>query len=337
MPTTTGVQNDILASTLRILAANAKDSTFKAIPLLDAVQRAGNIEEVSGGSYVDIPLVLTDHSTITQLSSGYEGIPLAVRDVMRTGSSVWCDFVAPVAISGKEMRSNNGERKVVNLLETRMKQVQGMLKRELDKQIVAGSSTILTELNTLNGAVAGGFLEGAAFGSQTNTVQGVSKTAFPLSYQNQYKSAGGTLTIAEMQELQVQLSIFKPSGDTDIVLASPLSYSAYRGLLTTNERYASIKEMQDMSGRLALVFGGAAVYIEPALNGVLSSDGTALSQYHLNSSLFNLYVDPDAFFSVGDMERVPGYDVWGANILVRAQLTASALTGLGILTNGEAV
>lgn len=337
MPTTTGVQQDILASTLRVLARDAKDSTFRAIALLDAVRSAGNIEEVSGGSYVDIPLVLTDHSTITQLSNGYESVSLAVKDIMRTGSSSWCDAVAPIVITKKEELSNKGERALVKIAETRMKQVVGMLQREVNKQIVAGNSTILTDLNTLNGAVTGGFLHAAAFGSQTGTVQGISKAAFPTSYQNQFTDAGGTLTINEMQQLLVQTKVFGPEGDVDIVLASPLSYSAYRSLLEDNERYTSIKEMQDMSGRLALVFGGAAVYIEPSLIGVTASDTKALSMYFLNSRLFSLYTDPDAFFEVEPMQAIPGYASMAANILVRAQVTASNLSGHGILTDGNAV
>lgn len=337
MPTTTGVQQDILASTLRILARDAKDSTFRAIALLDAVQRAGNIQEESGGSYVDIPLVLTDHSTITQLSNGYESVSLAVKDVMRTGSSIWCDAVAPVVITKKEQLSNKGERAMVKIAETRMKQVVGMLQREVNKQICAGNSTILTDLQTLNGAVAGGFLHADPFGSQTGTVQGISKAAFPQSYQNQYMDANGNLTIAEMQELLVQTKVFGPEGDVDLVVASPASYSSYRSLLEDNERYTSIKEMQDMSGRLALVFGGAPVYIEPSLIGVTASDTNPLSMYFLNSKLFSLYTDPDAFFEVEPMQAIPGYASMAANIMVRCQLTASNLSGHGILTDGNSV
>jgi len=337
MPTTSGVQQDILASTLRILARDAKDSTFRAIALLDAVQRAGNIEEVSGGSYVDIPLVLTDHSTITQLSTGYESVNMTVKDVMRTGSSKWALFTAPIAITKKEQLANTGERAVLKIAETRLKQVVGMLRRETNKQIVAGNSTILSDLQTLNGAVTGGFLHAAAFGSQSGTVQGISKAAFPQSYQNQFMDANGNLSTNEMQQLMVQTKIFGTEGDVDIILASPNSYSAYRSLLEDNERYTSIKEMQDMSGRLALVFGGAAVYIEPSMSGVLASDGNPLSQYFLNSQLFNLYADPNAFFEVEPMKALPGYAAMGADIYVNCQLTASSLSGLGILTDGEAV
>ena len=55
MPTTTGVQADILASTLRILRDKEVDNTFRIIPLLDAIERGGNVEDVDGGSYIDSP------------------------------------------------------------------------------------------------------------------------------------------------------------------------------------------------------------------------------------------------------------------------------------------
>ena len=44
-----GIQYDILASTLRILRDREVDNTFRTIPLLEAVQRAGNVEMVNGG------------------------------------------------------------------------------------------------------------------------------------------------------------------------------------------------------------------------------------------------------------------------------------------------
>jgi hypothetical protein len=59
MPVTTGVQNDILATTLRILRDQLVDSTFKAVPLMDAVNSLGNVEMVDGGSYIDAPSPIT--------------------------------------------------------------------------------------------------------------------------------------------------------------------------------------------------------------------------------------------------------------------------------------
>jgi hypothetical protein len=218
MPTTTGVQNDILASTLRILRDKEVDNTFKIIPLVDSINTLGNVEEVDGGSYVDSPVILTDHSTITQLSNGYEAVSLAVKDPMRTATYSWCDATAPVVITRKEELSNKGERAIIRIAEARLKQTMGMFKREIEKQLIAGSSTILTELQSLNGLdAATGWFEEAAFGSQTNTVGGIAKGSFPLSWQNQVQTGSfATNGLKKMQALLIDCQQFAPEGDVDL-------------------------------------------------------------------------------------------------------------------------
>ena len=60
------IQPDILASTLRILKDREVDNTFKNIPLLDAIRSHGAVIESDGGSKVNCPAIMTEHSMITQ-------------------------------------------------------------------------------------------------------------------------------------------------------------------------------------------------------------------------------------------------------------------------------
>ena len=337
MPTTTGVQNDILASTLRILRDKEVDNTFRTIPLLDAVQRLGNVEKVDGGSYIDSPVILTDHSTITQLTTGYEAVSLAVKDPMRTASYSWCDATAPVVITRKEELSNKGERAIVRIAEARLKQTMGMFKREICKQIIAGNSTILTDLQTLNGLdAATGWFEEVAFGSQTNTVGGIAKSGFPTSWQNQVQSGSFAANgLKKMQQLLIDVQQYAPEGDVDLILASPISYGLYKDELQQLERYTSATEERNMAGKLALQFNGAAMYIEPNLGFTGSGGVNKMSMYFLNSQLFNVYFDQDAQFELGDMETISGYAAMSAQIALRMQVCTSNLSGHGILTNAE--
>ena len=337
MPTTTGVQADILASTLRILRDKEVDNTFKIIPLLDAIERGGNVEDVDGGSYIDSPVILTDHSTITQLSSGYEAVSLAVKDPMRTASYSWCDATAPVVITRKEELSNKGERAIVRIAEARLKQTMGMFKREIEKQIIAGDSAILTDLQSLNGLdAATGWFEEGAFGTQANTVGGIAKSSFTTSWQNQVQdgsfSANG---LKKMQSLLIDCQQFAPEGDVDLILASPTSYGLYKDELQQLERYVSATEERNMAGRLALQFNGAAMYIEPNLGFTGSGGSNKMSMYFLNTRLFNVYFDRDAKFELGDMESISGYAAMSAQIAVRMQICTSNLSGHGILINAE--
>ena len=341
-----GIQYDILASTLRILRDREVDNTFRTIPLLEAVQRMGNVEKVNGGQKVDHPVILAEHSNITQLATGYESVNLAVKDALRTASFDWCDFVAPVVITEKEQLSNKGERAIIRIAEARLKSVMGMLKREWCKQTVAGDSTILSDLNTLNGdgtasaaALTTGFFEIASFGTQTNSVGGIKKSDFTASWQNQVADvttgAFATKGLEEMARLIVQTQIYAPEGEVDIILASPSSYSAYRDRLTALERYTSAEQMKDLVGKMALMYNGAMMYIDNNLGYTVAAGGNVVSMLFLNSKLFTVYFDQDAFFEMGDMERISGYAAAASNIMVRTQLCTSHLAGQGVLINAE--
>ena len=335
MPTTTGVQNDILASTLRILRDQAIDNTFRVIPLVDAVNTLGNVEDVDGGSYIDSPVILTDHSTITQLSTGYEAVSLAVKDPMRTATYSWCDATAPVVITRKEELSNKGERAIIRIAEARLKQTMGMFKREIEKQLIAGTSTILTELQSLNGiGTATGWFEELPFGTQQNTVGGIDKSSFTTSWQNQVRS--GTFAangLKKMQQLLIDCQQYAPEGDVDLILASPISYGLYKDQLQSQERYTSMTEVRNMAGRLGLEFNGATMYIEPNLG--FSNGGDDCSMYFLNSRLFQIYFDRDAKFALGDMETISGYAARSSQIALRMQICTSNLSGHGVLVNAE--
>ncbi len=349
-----GIQYDILASTLRILRDREVDNTFRTIPLLEAVQRAGNVEMVDGGQKVDHPVILAEHSNITELTTGYESVNLAVKDALRTASFDWCDFVAPVVITEKEQLSNKGSRAIIRIAEARLKSVMGMLKREWCKQTVTGNSTVLSELNTLNGegvnaagawggakaANTSGFLNMQAFGSQTtNSVGGIPKSSFTSSWQNQVADVTvgnfDTKGLQAMSNLMINTQIYAPEGEIDIILASPLSYELYRNELTAQERYTSAEQTKDIVGKLILMYNGASMYIDNGLGFKDATNTNFVSMYFLNSKLFTVYFDKDAHFEMSDMERISGYAAASSNIMVRTQLAASHLAGLGVLLNAE--
>ena len=334
------ISNDILSSTLRIVKDQEVDNLFKSTPLLEQIRAKGGVEEVDGGSTVDRPLILAEHSSITQLSTGYEPVSLAVADAMRNASYNFCDFVGPIVITRKEELSNKGDRAIVKIAEARLKSVMGMLKREFEKQAIAGSSAILTDMSTLNGTVFGGagsttgFFENVAFGSGTNTVGGISKAAFATAYQNQRTDAGGALGIDDLTDLYIQCQIFSPTSAPNLILSSPNMYKAYKKLLFAQELY--MKETVLDGGRLALAFNGAMMYVDPFLPVTISAVPATISAYFLNTDYLKLVVDKDANFELSDFEHVSGYASRSAQIITRAQLVVDHLACQGLLVNGEA-
>ena len=339
------LSNDILSSTLRILVAEEVDNLHKNIPFFNEISNHGGVETYNGGSRIDRPLILAEHSQITQLSTGYEPVNLAVSDVLRHAQYNWNDFVAPIVITKKEELSNRGERAIVSIAEARLKSVMGMLKREFEKQIIANSSTVLTELNTLNGSSAAsgstgsganeGFLEAAAVGLQSNTVGGLSKGTFS-EFNNQFSNFGGGLTatndiVDRLTELYIECQNNTPAGTPNLILASSASYRFYKSALFDVTRYMP-EDTQD-GGRLSLMYAGAKMYVDPFLPVGTGAD--AISMYMLNTKYMKHVYDTEAYFTMGDFENVTGYASRSANIMTRCQLVTDHLKSQALVTNAE--
>jgi hypothetical protein len=341
------ISNEILSSTLRVLAEREVDNLYKNVPFLNEVRNSGGVEVIDGGSKIDRALILAEHSSITQLSSGYEAVNLAVADALKNASYEFCDFVAPIVITKKEELSNRGERAIISIVEARMKSVMGMLQREFEKQIVANSSTVLTELNTLNGAagLAGGlnisgsgtgFLEADAYGGQGNTVGGLSKATY-TTFNNQFKNStagGGTFSanaIADMTEMYIECQNNSPMGVPNLILSSPAAYKNYKTLLFANERYMPEDTLD--GGKLALAFASAKMYVDPFLP--VTSGPNSLSIYMLNTEFMKLVIDSDANFTVSDFEHISGYASRAAHIMCRCQLITDHLASHALIVNAE--
>ena len=195
------ISNELLSSTLFSIRDGEVDELYQKVAFLDHCKRAGGQISEDGGIKIQRPLSISEHSSITSLPTGYEPVSLAVNDTMEPAIYSWADFAAPIVITRKEELENKGEKAIVKIVEARMRNVMGMLRREINKQILAGNSTVLGTLNTLNGIPAasttGFFEEGAATPvGQTNTVGGLQKSVLDVNgwYNRQFDVGGAFST-----------------------------------------------------------------------------------------------------------------------------------------------
>jgi hypothetical protein len=329
------ISNDLLSSTLYSIRDSEVDNLYKKVAFLDGVRRAGGVETESGGIKIQRPLSIAEHSTITQLATGYEPVSLAVNDVLRPAIYDWADFTAPIVITKKEEMENSGEYAIVKILESRMKSVMGMLRRELNKQILRGDSSVLSAVNTLNGDVgigsATGFLEHAAAGTQTNVVGGISKATFPVAgWQNQFADAGGTLAMTDLYNLYIAANSVAPSGDVSHLIMSDSAFSQYRNLLFAQERFVQTDKLD--GGRMSLAFNGAIAEQDPEMGFASSGPGNT-DAYMLNYDGIKLVFHNEGDFSVSPFEHISGTTARAAQLYVKVQLVADHLGGQGVLTN----
>ena len=62
----------VISTTLQLLRDKLIDNSFLSHPLFRAIESAGNLVKVSGGLRVEQPVIFGEHSSITELSNGFE-------------------------------------------------------------------------------------------------------------------------------------------------------------------------------------------------------------------------------------------------------------------------
>lgn len=333
------ITNDLLSSTLFSIRDGEVDELFKKVPFLDDAKKHGGIEYEDGGIKIQRPLSVAEHSTISLMTTGYEPVSLAVADVLKPAIYDWCDFAAPIVISKKEELENSGEKAVVKIVEARMRSVMSLLRRELNKQILAGSSATLTTMNTLNGNVAGvnRFLEPRVPGAtQTSVVGGLAKNTLNVpGFFNQFATANGafgTDGLGAMHNIYTAANVITPMGEINSVIASTAAFANYKRSLFANERYIDEKTLD--GGRMALAYAGAVVSADSdmPLNGGAPNE---FSMYFLNFDGIKMVIHKDGDFAVSPFEYISGTTARAATVYFKGQLIADHLGSCGVLIDGD--
>ena len=334
------ITNDLLSSTLYSIRDGEVDELFKKVPFLDDAKKNGGIEYEDGGIKIQRPLSVAEHSTISQMTTGYEPVSLAVADVLKPAIYNWSDFVAPVVISKKEELENSGEKAVVKIVEARMRSVMSLLRRELNKQILANTSATLTTMNTLNGFVAGTerFLEPRVPGAtQTSVVGGLAKNTLNVpGFFNQFQTAAGAFGangLGAMHNIYTSSNVITPMGEVKSIIASTAAFANYKRSLFLNERYIDEKTLD--GGRMSLAYAGAALSADSDMptNG---GGANVYSMYFINFDGIKMVIHKDGDFAVSPFEYISGTTARAATVYFKGQLIADHLGSCGVLTNGDA-
>jgi hypothetical protein len=334
--------NSVLNTTLRLLRDKLVDNSFLAHPLFRAIESAGNLVKVSGGSRIDEPVIFGDHTTITELTgAGFNPVSMAVTDPFNQARFEWANFTQPVILSSIEKLANKGDLAVVNILESKVNNVMLSLKKEVSKAVIANTSTSISGLQTLYGATTAagtGWLEGVAAASQQNTVGGLSKATYQSkNWFNQFYNSGGSFDLAHLDQIMIDCQVYSPSGDfPDIILMSPKCFAAFQAQQQSYVRYTSESDRSGMDRDMVAMWRGARIYVEPNLGFTAENPAVPVSAYVLSSKQFRLYADVDGWFEMSDMMPVPGTATEAAMVMCRMQLATGHLASHGILLNAEA-
>lgn len=346
MSVTLTVTDEELASTAITYIGEATLATYQKIALLDRLKDKHGEGKPSedGGSTIVHPVIMHDHSSITQHSTGFEPVNLAVTDVLHPATYYWAYFNMPIAIAEMETKKNSGKAKVLDQLKARTMAVTTAFMRKLNRQLIKGDVTELSTLTTLNGIdYTTGVLEEGTFGSgQSNTVGGLSKTTYQgvTGWHNQSADIAGSFNsdgLAALDSMQVNCQA-RSEGEVDVILASLAAFKNTKRALRAQERYVDEKQLD--GGRMQLAWGGAPIEVELEMPNGGSVTGVAGNNDEWSFAFLDLdnihpVWHPDGYFELGPFQSQSGYDVRAAFMTCMVQLVTKGMSGSAVIIGGD--
>lgn len=282
---------EMVSTTMRHQKRKVVDNVTLQNGLLTVLKERGNIKtDASGGHEIAIPLSYAENSTY-QRFSGYDTLNIGASDVLSAAKYDWSQVALHVTASGREIRMNNSEERMINLVKARV-----------DVAMATASNNMSIDLYS-DGALSNqiGGLANVIQNDGTGTVGGIVSGTYTF-WKNKFTevSGTGTGTYAVLKTAMNSEWLLQTRGNDhpDLIVMSHDFYTTYEGGLQDLQRYADAK-LGDL-GFQALKYKNASVIFDNNTN----FGTTAEKAYFLNTKYLYLMEHPDARWTEDD-EKVP--------------------------------
>lgn len=338
------ISNEMLATTLQIIRDQEVQALYKASPLLDRYKSLKSIKIEDGGSFIRVPVEVSEHSSLTALVDGLEVLDTHVRDTLSYADFAWADLGAPVIISRKERTENSGDKAIVKLAEAKLRSVMAKARRDIHRHLLVGDVAACAKagLNTLYGhstVKSNGFIEGAAVGSQSNTIGGLAKSASIPGWDNQFYDCGDDFSangLVGLSDLWTRCTERNARGrEPNLVVMSVDGFRNYKSSIQANERYVDQSALD--AGNLKLMYNSAPVVATSDMP-TNATDNREFTAYMLDLLSLPLCFMQGCEFDLSDWAALPVSQAGeGAQLYVKLQLTCEGTAANGVLVDGNTV
>jgi hypothetical protein len=280
----------MVTTTFRHHKRKVVDNVTKHNGLLTVMKERGNIKtDASGGYEIAIPLSQAENSTY-QRFSGYDTLNIGASDVLSAAKYDWRQVALHVTASGRELKMNNSEERLINLVKARM-----------DVAMATAANNMSVDLYS-DGALSNqiGGLAHLITADGTGTVGGIVSGTYTF-WKNKFTeiltdaTAFANVRVAMNKQW---LSQTRGNDKPDMIVSTHDLYSVYEGGLQDNQRYADAK-MGDL-GFSTLKYKTANIIFDDNSN----YGTTAELQYFLNTKYLYLMEHPEARWTEDD-EKTP--------------------------------
>jgi hypothetical protein len=258
--------SEILSTTLYNRSGELADNMLKNNGLLAKLQEKGNVQPIDGGVAIIEELEYAENGTYTRYS-GYDTLNIAPSDVMTAAQFAIAQAAVAVSISGLEELQNAGKERVINLLDSRIRNAEKTMMNNI-------SNDCYSDGTADGGKQIGGLQLLVADTGTSGTVGGIDAGTWGF-WQNYVASFAsnsltpGSATITTMMN-RVYQNTTRQRDFPDTWIADNTYYRYYLESLQAIQRVAS--DSKAMAGFMTLKFMNADVIFDGGFQGTTTGN-----------------------------------------------------------------
>jgi hypothetical protein len=310
----------LLSTTMANYRDTFSDNISKSFALMYWLTSGGRKRSEDGGEAIIVQLMYGKNTTVKSYD-GYEVLDTTPQEGMTAARFPWKQVAGSVSISRKEERQNSGESRIINLLESKVKQAEISVRDKLNEMWFSdGTGNDSKDMFGLALLVE----NGAAWGS----VAGIDRSdALNAWWRNQYSATAVQFTAAYSTAVGLMRTMYnncsRGNEHPDLIITAQTPYEGYESGLLTLERFED-KDIADVGFQNLKFKGCVMVYDEQC---------TANHMYFLNSDYLEYVVDSQTDMITTPFVRPENQDAKVSQILIMGNLVSSNCARQGVLTN----
>lgn len=252
------VVGQLLTTTLDNYKKQVVDNIENFHPLLIKMKANGNVIKESGGASFQEKITYASNNTV-QWQDEYDTFNTTPQDVITTAEFDQKLISGTITMTSKEMKQNAGKERIVNLMETKIKNLEASLKNQIGTSIYSdGTGSGSKEIGGLQLLIADDPTTGTVGGINRATYSFWRNKLYDFSVESVTPSA---TTIQGAMNVLYRRCQAQAGEQVDLISADDAYFGYYENSLQTISRISDSK--LGNLGFDAIKFKGADVFYDP--------------------------------------------------------------------------
>ena len=300
---------ELVSTTFRKHRKEIKDNLSNRNALLKYMMKRGNTRKEDGGLTIATPLDYAANGTY-QRYSDWDVLNISQSDVISAAEYQWRQIALNVVASGRELRINSGDSRIINLAKGRIKNAIRTFNNNFSSDLYS-AGTLTNQINGLQAIIAD---------TNTNTVGGIDANIWSFWQNTVYDFSDASVTASattmESSMLTLWLTLDRgPDDQPDLIVMDNTYYAFYEGSQVSLKRYSD--QTKADGGFVTLKYKNADVLFD-GNSGIPASHA-----YFVNTNYLELVVHQDADLEIMEDMRPVNQDGSVTPILWMGNLTCS--------------